>query len=120
VPKDAPWAPPIVLLNDTTVGHLLCWELVELDGSWWGWVSWVQQAGQRSIHRVVSVRAGALRPLDDAEAYAKVRGECAAALYRGPPWLTLAMASSRLSSMTSSIGCRAYLGAGICASATAS
>jgi len=72
VPKDAPWAPPIVLLNDTTVGHLLCWELVELDGSWWGWVSWIQHAGQRSIHRVVSVRAGALHPLDDAESYANV------------------------------------------------
>ena len=43
----APWAPPIVTMSDTTVGHLLAWELIEVDGSWWAWVSWVHQHGAR-------------------------------------------------------------------------
>jgi hypothetical protein len=72
VPKDAPWAPPIVALNDTAVGHLLAWELMEIDGSWWAWVSWVQQSGGRPVHKVVTVRAAGLQPLEPPESYAGV------------------------------------------------
>jgi hypothetical protein len=72
VPKDEPWAPPIVRLGDTAVAHLLCWELIEVDGSWWAWVSWVQTSGGRPVHKVVSVRAAGLVPLDDPALYEKV------------------------------------------------
>jgi hypothetical protein len=72
VPKDAPWAPPIVAMGDTTVAHLLAWELVEVDGNWWAWVSWVQTSGGRPVHKVVSVRASGLRPLEDPERYEHV------------------------------------------------
>jgi len=43
------------------VGHLLAWERHERDGSWWAWVSWVQEAGDRRMHKVVQVHAGSLR-----------------------------------------------------------
>ena len=72
MPKDAPWAPPIVALNDTTVGHLLCWELHEVSGEWTAWCSWVQQQGGRPVRRVVNVRAGSLQPLDEPGSYENV------------------------------------------------
>jgi hypothetical protein len=31
----APWAPPLVEIMGSTVGHLLAWERSEADGSWW-------------------------------------------------------------------------------------
>src|SRR5690348_16547657 len=40
-----PWSPPIVELAGGGVGHLLCWEQHERDGSWHAWVSWVQSTG---------------------------------------------------------------------------
>jgi hypothetical protein len=36
-----PWCPPLVELTGGAIGHLLCWEQHERDGSWWAWVSWV-------------------------------------------------------------------------------
>jgi len=72
VPKDAPYAPPIVALSDTTIGHLLAWEMIEADGIWYAWVSWVQQAGGRPVHKVVTVRASGLRPLEQPESYEQV------------------------------------------------
>jgi hypothetical protein len=51
------------------VGHLLAWERHERDGSWWAWVSWVQESGGRHEHKVVQVRAGSLRPLEAPGAY---------------------------------------------------
>jgi hypothetical protein len=68
----APWAPPIVAMSGGTVGHLLCWERHELDGSWWAWVSWIQHTGGRYVHKVVTVRASALRPLEPPDAYQDV------------------------------------------------
>jgi hypothetical protein len=65
----APWAPPLVAMTGGIVGHLLAWEQHELDGSWWAWVSWVQESGGRHLHKVVQVRAGSLRPLEPPEAY---------------------------------------------------
>jgi hypothetical protein len=53
-------------------GHLLAWERHERDGSWWAWVSWVQESGGRRLHKVVQVRAGSLRPLEPPEAYKEV------------------------------------------------
>ena len=70
--KDAPWAPPIVSLNGGTVGHLLCWELIEVSGSWQAWVSWIQQSGGRYIHKVVSVGASQVLPLEEPESYSRV------------------------------------------------
>lgn len=72
MPKDAPYGPPIVALSDTTIGHLLAWELVEVDGTWYAWVSWVQQVGGRPVHKVVSVRASRLEPLEQPESYERV------------------------------------------------
>jgi hypothetical protein len=73
VPKNAPTAPPIVSMGTTgTVAHLLDWELVEADGHWYAWLSWVQQIGSRPVHKVVQVRADSVQPLEDAEAYARV------------------------------------------------
>jgi len=68
----APWAPPIVELADVVVGRLLAWERHERDGSWWAWVSWIQESGGRHHHKVVLVRAGSLRPLEPLEAYKAV------------------------------------------------
>jgi hypothetical protein len=54
------------------VGHLLAWEWHERDGSWWAWVSWVQESDDRRVHKVVQVRAGSRRPLEPPEAYKDV------------------------------------------------
>ena len=68
----APWAPPLVEMTGVITGHLLAWERHERDGSWWAWVSWVQESGGRRLHKVVQVRAGSLRPLEPPEAYKQV------------------------------------------------
>jgi hypothetical protein len=68
----APWAPPLVEMTGGITGHLLAWERHERDGSWWAWVSWVQESGGRRLHKVVQVRAGSLRPLEPPEAYKDV------------------------------------------------
>jgi len=69
-----PWSPPIVELTGDGVGHLLCWEQHERDGSWHAWVSWVQSTGNpvRHRHHVVSVRADAVRRVENPGAYARV------------------------------------------------
>jgi hypothetical protein len=54
------------------VGHLLAWEMHEHDGTWHAWVSWIQQAGGRPVHKVVDVRAGSLQPLEPPDAYSSV------------------------------------------------
>ncbi len=54
------------------VGHLLAWEMHERDGSWHAWVSWIQVAGGRHVHKVVDVRAGSLQPLEHPDAYSAV------------------------------------------------
>jgi hypothetical protein len=58
MPRDVPWAPPIVAMTDGTVGNLLAWELLEVDGSWSAWVSWVHQYAGRPVHKVVSAGFG--------------------------------------------------------------
>lgn len=69
--RDAPYAPPIVQLNDQgTIAHLLAWEMIE--GKWWAWVSWVNESSARPKHMVVQVRADTLRPLEQPGAYARV------------------------------------------------
>jgi hypothetical protein len=71
--KDAPYSPPIVQLNDEgAVAHLLAWELIEADGNWWAWVSWVNEASAQPKHMVVQVRADQLKPLEQADAYTRV------------------------------------------------
>jgi hypothetical protein len=72
VSKDAPYAPPIVDLGDGIIAHLLCWELIEADGSWWAWLSYVRQSSGQPKHMVVQVRADQLGQLEQPEAYAKV------------------------------------------------
>ena len=54
------------------VGHLLGWEMHERDGSWHAWVSWVHVSGGRHLHKVVTVQASSLRPLEEPDAYAGV------------------------------------------------
>jgi len=58
----------------------------ERDGSWQAWISWVQQVGERPIHKVVSVGAAGLQPLEEPEVYAKVprRVRCSDGVIR--PW----------------------------------
>jgi hypothetical protein len=68
----APWAPPLVEMSGGMVGHLLAWEKIEGDGSWWAWVSWVQETGGRLVHKVVQVQAASLRPLEPPDAYEEV------------------------------------------------
>jgi hypothetical protein len=67
-------SPPIVELTGGPVGHLLCWERHERDGSWHAWISWVHSTGDpvRHRHMIVCVRAGALRPIEDPAAYTDV------------------------------------------------
>jgi hypothetical protein len=69
-----PWSPPIVELAGDGIGHLLCWEQHERDGSWYAWVSWVQSTGDpvRHRHHVVSVRADAVRRLENPASYEAV------------------------------------------------
>ncbi len=67
-----PWCPPLVEMAGGVIGHLLCWERHERDGSWWAWVSWVQVTSTRPVHKVVSVRAGSLAPIEAPDAYAEV------------------------------------------------
>jgi hypothetical protein len=66
-----PPSPPIVELAEGIVGHLLCWERHERDGSWHACVSWVQSAGDpvRHRHMIVCVRAGTIRPIEAPSAY---------------------------------------------------
>ena len=59
-------------MNNATIGHLLAWELTEVDGTWRAWVSWVQESGGRPVHKVVEVTASGLLPLEAPEAYEKV------------------------------------------------
>ena len=69
-----PWSPPIVELAGGGIGHLLCWEKHERDGTWYAWVSWVQSTGDpvRHRHRVVSMHADSVRRLESPEAYRNV------------------------------------------------
>jgi hypothetical protein len=45
---------------------------MEVDGCWYAWVSWVQQTGGRPVHKVVSVRAAGLQPLEEPDRYTQV------------------------------------------------
>ena len=68
------WAPPLVeMTSPASPEHLLAWQQQEVDGSWWAWVSWVQETGGRHRHKVVRVRAARLRPLEEPEAYKAVQ-----------------------------------------------
>lgn len=68
----APRCPPIVEMSGGVVGHLLAWEMQERDGSWLAWVCWIQDTGGRHLHKVVTVQAHSLRPLEEPDAYADV------------------------------------------------
>src|ERR1700726_1556169 len=87
-----PWSPPIVELAGDGVGHLLCWEKHERDGSWYAWVSWVQSTGDPVGHRhhVVSVRADAVRRLENPAAYARVPRRVLGSDGRIRPWTAAA------------------------------
>ena len=47
-------------------------QLVEVVGSWSAWVSWVQQANGRPVHKLVSVQAAQLEPLEEPTRYSQV------------------------------------------------
>jgi len=44
----------------------------ERDGTSRAWVSWIQPGGTRPVHKVVSVTAGSLAPVEAPDAYAGV------------------------------------------------
>src|SRR6267378_3806732 len=75
-----PWSPPIVQLAGDGIGHLLCWEKHERDGSWYAWVSWIQSTGDpvRHRHHVVSGRAEAARPWRTRTRTPEYHGGCSA------------------------------------------
>ena len=50
-----PPSPPIVEMTGGGIGHLLCWERHERDGTWYAWVSWVQSTGDPVRHRTGGV-----------------------------------------------------------------
>jgi hypothetical protein len=64
--------PPIVAVSSGAVGYLLAGEMRERDGSWYAWVSWVQETGGRHVHKVVDVPADSLKPLEASDVYAAV------------------------------------------------
>jgi hypothetical protein len=66
---EPPYCPPVVGMASGPIGHLLCWERHERDGSWWAWVSWIQQTGDRAAHKIVCVQAESLTPLEAPDAY---------------------------------------------------
>jgi hypothetical protein len=72
--QHAPWVPPLVEMSGGQVGHLLEWRQHERDGSWHAWVSWVLTTGDppRHQHKVVSVQAQSLAPLEEPDAYRDV------------------------------------------------
>jgi len=92
LPGRRPWSPPIVELAGNGVAHLLCWEKHERDGSWHAWVSWVQSTGDpvRHRHHVVSVRADAVRRLENPAAYARVPRRVLGSDGRIRPWAAAA------------------------------
>jgi hypothetical protein len=74
------------------VAHLLCWERHERDGSWYAWVSWVQSTGDpvRHRHHVASVRADAVRRLENPAAYERVPRRVLGSDGRIRPWTAAA------------------------------
>jgi len=95
LPGGRPWSPPIVELVGDGAAHLLCWEQHEQDGSWYAWVSIirVQSTGDpvRHRHRVVSVRAKAVRRLESPDAYASVPRRTRGRDGRIRPWAPMAL-----------------------------
>jgi hypothetical protein len=69
---EPPYCPPVVGLASGPVGHLLCWERHDRDGSWQAWVSWVQESGSRPVHKLVCVPAASLTQLESPVAYRQV------------------------------------------------
>ena len=72
MPPDPPYCPPVVGMASGPVGHLLCWDRHERDGSWWAWVSWVQETSSRPVHKLVCVPAASLTQLEAPDAYRQV------------------------------------------------
>jgi hypothetical protein len=63
-----PWTRPLELAIGA-VGHLLAREKNEAEGTWWAWVSQMQETGGRHVHQVVQARAASLGPLEPPEAF---------------------------------------------------
>lgn len=70
-------SPPIVALpapgdSEPVVAYLLAWEQHERDGAWWAWVTWPRIRGGRAYRHVTTVRAAAVRRIEEADVYANV------------------------------------------------
>jgi hypothetical protein len=72
MPSEPPYCPPVVGLAGGPIGHLLCWDRHERDGSWWAWVSWIQETSSRTVHKLVCVPADSLTRLEAPDAYREV------------------------------------------------
>jgi len=70
--RDRPPCPPIVKLSSGRAGHLLAWEQHEADGSWWAWVSWVQETSRGYRHLIAEVRADGVEPAEPLDVYRAV------------------------------------------------
>jgi hypothetical protein len=67
-----PWCPPLVETNLAGSSPNCCaGNSAERDGSWRAWLSWVQSSGDRHVHKVVSIQAESLKPIEAPEAYAR-------------------------------------------------
>jgi hypothetical protein len=86
VPPEPPYCPPVVALSGGPVGHLLCWDRHERDGSWWAWVSWVQDTSARPVHKLVCVPARSLTQLETPDAYRGVPRRVLGTDGRVRPW----------------------------------
>jgi hypothetical protein len=73
-------------LASGTIGHLVCWERHERDGSWWAWVSWVRETGDPPVHKLVCVPARYLTQLETPAAYRHVPRRILGRDGRTRPW----------------------------------
>jgi hypothetical protein len=72
MPPEPLYCPPVVGMAGGMIGHLLCWDRHERDGSWRAWVSWIQQTSSRAVHKIVCVPGGSLTQLEAPDAYRDV------------------------------------------------
>jgi hypothetical protein len=117
-----PWAPPLVEMSGGMAGHLLAWEKIDGDGSWWACVSWVQESGGRHLHKVVQVRAATRARWSHPAPTSRCRGGCPAATGRSgrraderQPALAMQPAGSALAPMSAAgTGCQDPTGVAPC------
>ena len=59
-------------LRDPYPAYLLCWELIEVTGEWWCWLTWIRERRGSPYRHVACVPAGSVQPIEQPEAYRAV------------------------------------------------